>query len=79
MDRFAATWDCYLNLKYDLTKDGSERMQQNDQNGKKVKMNVCYKKTTPKTNYTFIAFGTEDEDEYQRLICADHPHIIHAS
>ena len=28
LDRFATAWDCYLKLRRDLTKNGSEDMQQ---------------------------------------------------
>ena len=75
--RCATAWDCYVNLRGQLSKDGSEEEYQKlkayEINGDiKVLKNTCFK-----SKHTHIGYATEDRDEFETMSSnPDNKHIV---
>jgi len=78
-DRCADARDCYLKLKRDLTKEGTEKKCKDWSNWEKDGNERILKNTTFTTQRTFIGLGIEDHDEYFQLKEAGNDHIIYTN
>ena len=78
-DRCADTRDCYLKLKRDLTKEGTEKKCKDWSNWEKDGDERILKNTTFTTQCTFIGLGIEDHDEYLQLNEEGDDHIIYTN
>ena len=78
-DRCADARDCYLKLKRDLTKEGTEKKCKDWSNWEKDGDERILKNTTFTTQRTFIGLGIEDHDEYLQLKEAGNDHIIYTN
>ena len=75
-DRCANANDCYQRLTKELTRDGNEKktkklLEYEENNDKRVLEN-----TTLRTKRTFVGLGTENKDEYEKLVREGNKHII---
>ena len=79
MNRCANAYDCYINLRHDLSQDGNEKHKQKwlewENNGDER----ILEKTELTSNRTIIGLGTEHQDEYDRLRGKGKEHIIYTN
>jgi len=77
MNRCANAYDCYINLKRDLSHDGKEKNKQKWLEWEEKGDERILEKTQLTSNRTLIGFGTEHKDEYDRLVTSGLDHIIY--